>query len=152
MVVVCKLSSQCLVGFGNHKSSLAVELNQAFCVDKIKTQEVCNQHSIKVFSSAGDVVSCASLLQVFLNSVKVLLKVCIYSQVQGNCHISVFDNLENLLIRQVVLHVCLAQVQQIGNLAVTVKSLSRCRNYNIFSVGICKNNVLDLSQLDSVSN
>ena len=81
-----------------------------------------------------------------------LLQVHFNTQVQFHSHESVCHYLKNLVIRQIVFHMGLTQIQKICNLIISVKPFPRCRYHYVPSFRIGFDDLFRLCQLNSVSD
>ena len=146
--MLCKLCRKGFIGFLCKQSALCREFYQFVCIHKVIAQKLSRKYGIEIFASACKVVgSRLALFQFVFDYLKLLIIIYIKSKSYRSRHISVLYYLKHLFIRQIVIHMGFAKIKQVGDFVVLVKSLARCRHYNISSLAVSLNYLFNLHKL-----
>ena len=145
-----KLLRQGFLRVVEEQSALLVEQDQACCVDKIIAQKSRRQLCRQIFPAACDVVCGAALLHLIHDLIEAALQIDVNVQIHLHREVPVCHDLEHLLIGQILIHMGLAQIQQIRHLVIGLKTLARRRNDHVSAFRVCQNDLLRLGELDAV--
>ena len=141
---------QSLIRLFRKQFSLFIKVNQRRGVHKIVTQISGDENRVQIFASAGYIIRGRSLFQIFFDLIQVFLNIHLHLQVYFRHFVAVTHHLVQLLVRQIVLNMRFAKIQQICNLRVSVKPFSRSGYNNIFPIRIRLDNLFCLTDLNGV--
>ena len=150
--MLCQFFLKSLVCLLRQQLAQLVEFDKILDLNKIESQICRNYLRIQILSAAGDIVLRTTFLHLSDHLLIVRFQIHISLKMQIDGIEPVLYRLEQLLVRQIVLDMHLCRIQQIRQLAVLTESFARSRYYNIFDVLISGDDVLQLCQLDAISD